>query len=1081
MLKVGMYVRCPVDEEIKEARTYLLGQVTAFNEDTNTVEVIFHDPLKLRLFFAKLPKKAIYEESYLSRTSALENSSVMFKGQKVRLLSVSKVAAKESPYYNYFVEYLKDGKATVGEVSETQIEIPFTRSNYNPAYQMLKYELQNPKWYLERRIVSKSLNIIANAPNGFKNLLGTRVHLYSHQVDTIIRALSEKPCRLMLADEVGLGKTIEALAIIKGMLDKYPNMRSLIIVPETLIYQWQTELSIKFWFDVPIWVGDNTENSQMLLVSSNVIEKDHNEIFAYCKWDMCVIDETHKLLGNDDLYNVILGLCKKVENILLLSATPILHREQEYHKLLTLLNPSRYEKMPVNTFDNLLNRQKIIRDIVFNLMRDLSDYLEYNLRCDFVDGLSQINAEIKDHKLAQIILNIEGASPDKGLSFVKLALSYIAEFYQIERGIIRHRRVEIASANIKRELIDISYEMVGAETGFFEENCYNAVVDYAGTFCQRSHDESSMDFVKKIITAVSSSPYALLELINNKRMTEDSDVMSEVVSLAKKWEKAVESEISHIKDVCDDVGSFNSKFARIVDYIDQEDVNSDKKFLIFTGFTATAKKLEECFKQFFGANTTCSFHSGKTGEEMQEAATLFQNHEEFRFMICDESGGEGRNFQIADYIIHCDLPWSPALLEQRIGRLDRIGRDNSKNVVSVVVHSENSLENDLFNIFDKGLNIFNESLCGMEIAFEQVHNTIETALKNDVRFGLANITPDIAKFAEQMNVEIEKERYFDLARQLDTELQEKLEKLIAHFTVNDGEQLMNTMMAWPHMAGFTKISYTNAFKDGSKVVSIDTSDLNSRSMENTLYFPPKMSEIIRRSKYNNDIRGTFSRTAAVKHENLTFFAPFNPLFDSITINAEECYKGRSVALKYEGCELKWKGLLQTWNVKYNPLMLYKKGFSPDLISLISRYLPSEQQIIYSRGINPQFTDILTIEVVEQLESLNKKKPIHLGKRDNGMIDSFKKYIPVDKWRDYIKKSYNLGKRYASEQTKMLLKSENARIELEKLLTANIAREIFYDHSDENALLKNTEAIDALIYGLENPIIELDSIALIIFE
>ena len=157
-------------------------------------------------------------------------------------------------------------------------------------------------------------------------------------------------------------------------------------------------------------------------------------------------------------------------------------------------------------------------------------------------------------------------------------------------------------------------------------------------------------------------------------------------------------------------------------------------------------------------------------------------------MICDESGGEGRNFQIADVIVHADLPWSPAQVEQRIGRLDRIGRDPAKAVVSVVFYAEDTVEYDLFRLMQEGLSIFTESLCGMEIVFDQLNETITEAFSGDVRFGLANAIPEIASFAETMTREVEKERYFDLARQLDSSLQDKVQKLISHFTANDGQR-----------------------------------------------------------------------------------------------------------------------------------------------------------------------------------------------------------------------------------------------------------------------------------------------------
>ena len=1070
MLQVGMYVRCPIDDKPSYARTFYLGQITSIDEEQGLVTVFFHDPKKLRDFFSKLDESRTVPESWLVRVPALSDSSIVYNGSEAKLLSVSKTGDKESFYY-YFVE--TKGKQ-VEEICESELVIPFTRSNINPASQMMRFELQNPQWYLNRRIVSKSLHSITNAPQGFKNLLGTRVQLFTHQVDTIVRALSESPCRLMLADEVGLGKTIEAMAIIKGMLDKQSKLNSLIIVPNTLLYQWQTEISFKFWYDAPIWNVNEIGNAQMLIVSFADIIKDYDKISKLRHWDVCVVDETHRLINNTQLYDRVLGLCKTTENILLLSATPILNREEEYCKLLTLLNPSRFEKMPADEFNNLLDKQKNIQDIVFDLRRDLPDYLEYDLSYDCMDGFEQINDEIHDERLAKLISQIDSNAEDKGLAQVKLILSYIAEFYQIERGIIRHRRAEIESANIKRSLIELPYVMSGSDVGFYEENAYNALLDLAIELPKETPEEIWV--VKSLLSAISSSPYAVLEILEKNKTFLSKYYIDDVVSQVANWKIAYDSEIKNITQVTDDVDSFYSKFAKIVDYIDQEDVDCSNKYIIFTGFVSTAIKLEECFKNFFGEESTCSFHVGKKPEEMQDAATLFQNNEDCRFMICDESGGEGRNFQVADFIVSMDLPWSPALLEQRIGRLDRIGRECGKDVVSIVVHSESTVENALFNIYDEGLNIFNKSLCGMEIAFEDIHNAIEKALISDVKFGLSEAVSEVVSFSEKMNQEIEKERYYDLARQLDIDLQEKLGKLILQFTDNDGEELMNSMMSWPHMAGFVGIRVQNAFKDGSRVVSIDTTEISEKAMLQSLYFPPRMDEIVKRAKMKNSILGTFSRTAAVKHENLTFFAPYNPLFDSITSNAEECYRGRCTALRGSNCSIAWKGFVLVWNIKFNPVKLYENNISADLATRINRYLPSEQ-IIYTRGLLPKYEEIDKTLVLDEIDKLKWGKVFHLGKRAGGVVDSFRANFPPDKWRDLIKKVYNLGRKYAVENSKYSIDIERAKDELERLLTAQTAREYFYGYKDQKVALSQDE-IDAIIYGLENPVYELDSIAYI---
>ena len=107
-------------------------------------------------------------------------------------------------------------------------------------------------------------------------------------------------------------------------------------------------------------------------------------------------------------------------------------------------------------------------------------------------------------------------------------------------------------------------------------------------------------------------------------------------------------------------------------------------------------------------------------DELELNTYRFQNEPGYRIMLSDESGGEGRNFQKADELICIDLPWSANTLEQRIGRLDRIGRDKTKDVVSVIVYANDSVEKDLADIWNKGLNIFNKSQSGLEIIMNDI-------------------------------------------------------------------------------------------------------------------------------------------------------------------------------------------------------------------------------------------------------------------------------------------------------------------------------------------------------------------------
>ncbi len=1100
MLQVGMYVRCPVEvENLEDSRTYFLGQIMQINRDEQTVEVCFHDPDRYRRLFPRLPSKIRLPARHVKPCSILAGVKVLLGKEQATLLCQARKPEKGGPA-EYYVQ--RTGDNVVLKVAENEIVVPFTAADYNPVNQMLRYELHNPQWYLSRRIVSESLTTLNNSPKGFRSVLGTRVHLFPHQVDTIIRGLSEERCRLMLADEVGLGKTIEACAIMKGMYDQNRDLRALIVVPDTLIYQWQTELSYKFWFDVPIWNVDKEAkvNVPFLLISTYDLVRDSDTILQ-SPWDLCIVDETHRLLHDAALYDSVFKLSQTVENILLLSATPILHRETEYARLLTLLNPERFASMSTEDFARLLDKQREINDLVFDLMTDLPDYLEYDLADDFIDSLTEISEELNDEKLQAIIDGIDADSEDRGLSRVKLALAYIAEFYQIERNIIRHRRLELKELDIQRELIEVPYLMAGMDTGFYEEDCYDSVMSYADSVFLHSGDNPhSFEFATGLLAAFFSSPWALRRVLEERRsalrdnqkkaaymlaeITGEAELLEQSLALCESWLRATEAELRQIRRHVAEL-SGRSKFSHIIDYLDQEDVQGNRKHLIFTGFAETAVQLEQYFKLFFGSGSVTSFHRLKSQKEMHEAADLFQNDPSCRFMICDESGGEGRNFQIADVIVHADLPWSPAQVEQRIGRLDRIGRDPAKAVVSVVFYAEDTVEYDLFRLMQEGLSIFTESLCGMEIVFDQLNETITEAFSGDVRFGLANAIPEIASFAETMTREVEKERYFDLARQLDSSLQDKVQKLISHFTANDGQRLMDTMLAWPKIAGFKGIYITRPFSDGSTVVAIDTTDFSLQSMENSLFYPPPMAQMVQRSRFKDTFRGTFSRQAAVSHEELTFFGPYNPFFDAITKNAVECYRGRCTAFEYRDVGIDWTGLICTWNIEYNLEPLIASGNSLHLADLVKRYLP-EEQLLYAQPLNTKYAETPLSEVLEIIEQ-QRTKPVHLGKRSSSTdfvtgqqrisrLASFKEHYPTEFWRPLMKKVYKEGRDWAKKQSRELIAYDRALRDLEQIAAANRAREMFYGFLDRESL--NEETVALLLQGLERPLIKLDSIAFV---
>ena len=212
-------------------------------------------------------------------------------------------------------------------------------------------------------------------------------------------------------------------------------------------------------------------------------------------------------------------------------------------------------------------------------------------------------------------------------------------------------------------------------------------------------------------------------------------------------------------------------------------------------------------------------------------------------MICDESGGEGRNFQLADSIIHFDIPFSPTILEQRIGRLDRIGREKSKDVENIVIVTEDTLETDLFNLWNDGLNIFTESLSGLEIALDNINKCIIDAMITDLKFGLNDILEEIKRNLKDIRAVVKEERYYDMSRQLDSKTKERYESIINKFDSEGGEILASAMIKWCRAVGFSPSLVED---EEGKILNFSEDSISYKAMSNTMFDIPNTVEALKR-------------------------------------------------------------------------------------------------------------------------------------------------------------------------------------------------------------------------------------------
>lgn len=1089
-IKRGMYVRCPVDEEDpNNPRRFALGKVKLLDTHLNTVEVSFLDLCNIKNLFPNLNRVRRYKENQVIRVKIMPNSIVRYKLDKGKVMAFSH--KNQEGYNMYYVQISRPNGTNIIKIPENELFVNFTDALVVPVTQLKSYEFHNPRWYLKRRKVSKVMNVLRNSNFGFEYLVGSRVHLLPHQVKTVVRVLNESKSRFILADEVGLGKTIEACAILKGLKEQSEKLNTLLIVPSSLVTQWKNELFYKFNINIDIWTPGKVISEDIIIPTEYLSMAVSMGLFRR-KWGICIVDETHNLMKNETHYEIVMNISKSIEYLLLLSATPIQERRAEYLNLLKLLKPSIYENMTETSFENIIKKQNELQEMVYPLIEDLKNYDKDGEYIYYLSELNDIAEYLDDRIFTELVKNIDINSKDYGLKNVKLCLSYLSEYYQFERNVIRHRRksVEIERPLANRTLIAKSYEMKGANTLFFEDNVYEQLKSFISLYIIKNSNNCDKEIMRKLLSAFFSSPWALDEVLSEiesiSSAEEYKERLKELKRVTDQWKVGVIDEIERYKELSSRPYEFQGRLLHVLNYIKENCLN--KKVVIFTQYTSTLKYFEVLLDKCFNKETYTSFYKGLDKDILQTNADKFQNENQCWFMLCDELGGEGRNFQIADKIIHIDLPWQVNKIEQRIGRLDRIGRNPEKDVLSVVFFTENSIEASLFKIWSEVLDVFNSSLSALEIILEELNDKIVDALYKDLNYGLLDAMVEISSIKEKMNKQIAREKYYDIAAQLDDEKKNYLYNMIENFNENSGKQLRNIMMAWANMVGFRPSNYG----EEDDILVFKPESFSYKSAKNTYFRPPfESSNKHRLDSYNSKIiRGTFNRSLAIVKEDLSFFSPGNIVFDNIIENAIKSDLGQCTALALE-TDFYFKGFVFTWSINPDIRRLLDLNESIVYLNKFRNYLAREQVItvipIDKESENLKFYKHKVINVLDK-ESKHSRA-FHLGKRNDGNNPSiintsiynnlswFKQHYTTERWHNIINSALKKSKEEVRKHIRLVTDIHSAKYELGRIAYARkISNKYFANETNDNTNL--VEIHKAILKGVNSQIGILDSVAFV---
>ena len=556
-----------------------------------------------------------------------------------------------------------------------------------------------------------------------------------HQIHALSRAISGDRVRYLLADEVGLGKTIEAGLVMRELKLRGLVRRILVVSPKGIATQWVAEMQTHFNEQFQLVLGDDIGTLQRLapgadhrnsawsmfdqvIVSLDSVKpmdkrrgwtaervaeynRSRFEDLITAGWDLVVVDEAHRLGGSTDQvarYKLGKGLAEAAPYVLLLSATPHQGKTDAFHRLMNLLDDDAFPDM------DSVSRERVAPYVIRTEKRKAIDADGKPLFKPRRTQMAPVAWESRHH-LQQLLY--------------EAVTDYVREGYN---QALREKKRHIGFLMILMQRLVVS-----------------------STRAIRTTLERRLAALKE---GELQASLRLAELENGADGSENLDELYDMDGqelldeLLKSHVSALQSEGSHVETLleaavrCEQAGP-DAKAEALIEWIyklQAEENEPDLKVLIFTEFVPTQQMLKE-FLEARGISVV-TLNGSMDMEERKQAQDAFRKSH--RVLVSTDAGGEGLNLQFAHVIINYDIPWNPMRLEQRIGRVDRIGQPKKVRAINFVF--EDSVEFRVREVLEQKLSVIFD-----EFGIDKTGDVLDSAqageLFEDV-FASAILNPD---------------------------------------------------------------------------------------------------------------------------------------------------------------------------------------------------------------------------------------------------------------------------------------------------------------------------------------------------
>lgn len=630
------------------------------------------------------------------------------------------------------------------DLPETRIKAEF---NVSDPFERIQKDIYGN--FIEFSRINTSFKIQYSNNSTISSLKASKTLFKAYQFKPLLKFLNSDNRRLLIADEVGLGKTIEAGHIMLELQARKELKNALIVCPKSLQVKWQTELMGKFGlsFDIIGNAGDllqlfrlhdgsakaiiTYERLRSLLSSDD--ENKSPELILQNHFSLVLCDEAHRLRNSGtQLYKSAKKLMQSADGIVFLTATPVMISQENLYNLMHLLNGELYDNKT-----NFLNALSVNRS--------------------FVRAQSELRAQIPLDSIASYLQEDKISTSYKIGDDVISRDTVLKDWYAdmpIYQRIIKRLTTEPDSKKLRAELHADLEEMSPMSASFSRTRKREVTTDF-------SQPERN-----PVLVTVDLSPEERCEydkVVNSYKndlalITVKQRVASSV------W--AYKNDVQNAESLDADIDLFrnekDSKIDRLHEIIQKVFSNGERKIIVFAIFKATVKYLK---LRLEALGYKCVMIHGENVSEREELLRQFKEDDSINLLLSTEVSSEGLDMQFCNSLVNYDLPWNPMVVEQRIGRIDRFGQKSPVvNIYNFVI--KNSIQEDIYKRLLDRIGIFRNSI-----------GDIEAILDSEIEYNGQKISlEDIVKRQErelclkELTPEQQRRKIDDIAQAIENEI-----------------------------------------------------------------------------------------------------------------------------------------------------------------------------------------------------------------------------------------------------------------------------------------------------------------------